>query len=197
MGQIDYSEFSDEKLIELYRNNDKGVINYICEKYKPLVLKNAKPLYMAGAESEDLIQEGMIGLFNAIGDYDISSEVTFFHFANICIRNNMLKAIEASNRKKNAPLNSYISIYQDDDDSEGEELFTTGKNPEEIIIEAENANSLVDEMMEVLSPMEKEVFRLYLQGLNYREIASQLNKSDKSIDNTLTRIKSKAKKVYE
>lgn len=198
MGKhIDYSQYSDEKLIEIYRGGDSGACSYICEKFKPLVLKNAKPLFMAGAETEDLIQEGMIGLFSAIGDYDISSEVTFFHFANICIRNHMLKAVESSNRKKNAPLNSYISIYQNDEDSEGTEIFTAGKNPEEIIIEAENATNLVDDMMEVLSPMEKRVFDLYLQGLNYKEIAAQMGKSDKSIDNTLTRIKAKAKRIYE
>lgn len=194
---FDYSQYSDEKLIEMYRAGDSGIINFICEKYKPLVLKNAKPLFMAGAENEDLIQEGMIGLFSAIGDYDISSEVTFFHFANICIRNHMLKAIEASNRKKNAPLNSYLPIYQDEDESGSEELYTNGSNPESLFIEAENANTLVDEMMKLLSPMEKEVFSLYLQGLNYKEIAETLNKTDKSIDNTLTRIKSKAKKLYE
>ena len=193
---LDYSVYTDEQLIELYRAGDTGVVAYICEKFKPLVLKNAKPLFMVGAENEDLIQEGMIGLFSAIGDYDISSEVTFFHFANICIRNHMLKAIEASNRKKNAPLNSYVSIYQDDD-SDTEDIFIAGKNPEELVIEAENASTLMDEMMELLSPLEKEVFNLYLEGLNYREIAAKLNKSDKSIDNTLTRIKSKAKKIYE
>ncbi len=193
---IDYSRFTDEKLIEMYRNGDAGVVSYVCDKYKPLVLKNAKPLFIAGAENEDLIQEGMIGLFLAIGDYDTSSEVTFFHFANICIRNQMFKAIEASNRKKNSPLNSYVSIF-DDEDSENEDLYFANQNPESIFIEKEAASRFSSKLLAKLSPLEKQVFELYIEGLDYKEISEKLGKEDKAIDNALTRIKSKARKIYE
>lgn len=192
---IDYSSYTDEQLIQMYREGDSGVVSYVLEKYKPLVLKNAKPLFMVGAETDDLIQEGMIGLFLAIGDYDLASEVTFFHFANICIRNQMFKAIEASNRKKNAPLNSYISIF-DNDESENS-MMLSQDNPENMMIAREDASIIVDDLIAQLSPLEKNVFDMYMDGLDYHEISQKLNKSDKAIDNALTRIKAKGKSLYE
>ena len=101
-----YDDYSDEELVKKYQNGDSGILNFICEKYKPLVLKNSKKYFLVGGENEDLIQEGMIGLFSAIGDYDTDSEVTFFHFAQLCIDRQMIKAIEASNIKKHSPLNA-------------------------------------------------------------------------------------------
>ena len=191
---IDYSNFSDEELIKMYQDGDQAILNFICEKYKPLVLKTSKKYFLVGGENEDLIQEGMIGLFSAIGDYDTSSEVTFFHFAQMCIDRQMIKAIEASNRKKHSPLNAYISLY-DEDGQEVEEPGFTADDPAEIIIEAEENMNLIDRLREILSPMETKVFDLYMQDFDYREIASRLDKSEKSIDNTLTRIKKKAKSL--
>ncbi len=189
-SSVDYLEYSDEQLIELYQKGDFAVVNYICEKYKPLVLKNTKAFFLVGGETDDLIQEGMIGLFSAIGDYDTTSSVTFFHFADLCIRRQMMKAVEASNRGKNSPLNGYVSIDNENPDSE---LY--GEDPVDQLIETENTIDLFDRLMGVLSPMEQEVCRLYLQDYNYHEIAEKLGKSDKSIDNTLSRIKSKAKNI--
>ncbi len=189
-----YEDFSDEELIRKYKDGDQAILNYICEKYKPLVLKTSKKYFLVGGENEDLIQEGMIGLFNAIGDYDIASDVTFFHFAQMCIDRQMIKAIEASNRKKHSPLNAYVSLY-DEDGEEFEEPGLAADDPAEIIIEAEENLSLIDKLEQALSPMEKKVFELYMQDYDYKEIAVKLGKPEKSIDNTLTRIKSKARNL--
>ncbi|MCR4695657.1 MAG: sigma-70 family RNA polymerase sigma factor [Pseudobutyrivibrio sp.] len=189
-----FADKSDEELVAAYKNGDASVLNYICEKYKPLVLKTSKKYFLVGGENEDLIQEGMIGLFSSLGDYDTSSEVTFFHFAQMCIDRQMIKAIEASNRKKHSPLNGYLSIY----DEEGDEFVdsaSSNDDPAEMIIEQENTSGLVDRLKEALSPMEKQVFDLYMLDYDYKEIAKALNKSEKSIDNTLTRIKNKAKNL--
>jgi len=189
-----YSNFSDEELIKKYQDGDQAILNFICEKYKPLVLKISKKYFLVGGENEDLIQEGMIGLFSAIGDYDTSSGATFFHFAQMCIDRQMIKAIEASNRKKHSPLNAYVSLY-DDDGEELDEPGFTSDDPAELIIEAEENNSLIDRLKENLSPMENKVFDLYMQDFDYREIAAKLGKAEKSIDNTLTRIKQKARSL--
>ncbi len=192
----EYSKLTDEELIIKYRDGDQAILNFICEKYKPLVLKNSKKYFLVGGENEDLIQEGMIGLFSAIGDYDISSDVTFFHFAQMCIDRQMIKAIEASNRKKHSPLNAYVSLY-DEDGAEREEPAFTTDDPAEIVIEAEENLDLIDRLKKALSPMEKQVFELYMQDYDYREIAVKLGKTEKSVDNTLTRIKSKAKELIK
>lgn len=192
----EYSKLTDEELIRKYRDGDQAILNFICEKYKPLVLKNSKKYFLVGGENEDLIQEGMIGLFSAIGDYNISSDVTFFHFAQMCIDRQMIKAIEASNRKKHSPLNAYVSLY-DEDGAEREEPAFTTDDPAEIVIEAEENLDLIDRLKKALSPMEKQVFELYMQDYDYREIAVKLGKTEKSVDNTLTRIKSKAKELIK
>lgn len=188
----EYGKFSDEELVKIYQSGNVAVVNYICEKYKPLVLKLSKKYFLIGGENEDLIQEGMIGLFGAIGDYDTSSEVTFYHFAQLCIDRQMIKAIEASNRKKHSPLNAYVSIYNEDGGELDEPTFTSD-DPAELIIEAEENLDLIERLKNALSPMEKKVFELYMQDYDYKEIAIKLEKPEKSIDNTLTRIKQKAR----
>jgi RNA polymerase sporulation-specific sigma factor len=192
----EYSNLTDEELIIKYRDGDQAILNFICEKYKPLVLKNSKKYFLVGGENEDLIQEGMIGLFSAIGDYNISSDVTFFHFAQMCIDRQMIKAIEASNRKKHSPLNAYVSLYGEDGEEREEPAFTTD-DPAELVIEAEENLDLIDRLKKALSPMEKQVFELYMQDYDYKEIAAKLGNSEKSVDNTLTRIKSKAKQLIK
>lgn len=192
--RLEYEKLTDEQLVKKYQDGDQAILNYICEKYKPLVLKNSKKYFLVGGENEDLIQEGMIGLFSAIGDYDTDSEVTFFHFASMCIDRQMIKAIEASNRKKHSPLNAYVSLY-DEDGSEVEESGFTTDDPAELIIEAEENTTLIDRLKANLSPMEQQVFDLYMQDFDYKEIAAKLEKSEKSIDNTLTRIKQKARNL--
>lgn len=190
----EYEKLSDEELVKRYQDGDQAILNYICEKYKPLVLRNSKKYFLVGGENEDLIQEGMIGLFSAIGDFDTDGQVTFFHFAAMCIDRQMIKAIEASNRKKHSPLNAYVSLYGDDG-KDMEEPNLTSDDPAQLIIEAEENSSLIGRLRQALSPMELEVFDLYMKDMDYKEIAVHLGKSEKSIDNTLTRIKGKAKKI--
>ena len=188
----EYGKLSDEELVKSYQSGNVAVVNYICEKYKPLVLKLSKKYFLIGGENEDLIQEGMIGLFGAIGDYDTDCQVTFFKFAQLCIDRQMMKAIEASNRKKHSPLNAYVSFYNDDG-GELEDPLSTSDDPAELLIEAEENMDLIERLKNALSSMEKQVFDLYMKDYDYKEIASKLGKSEKSIDNTLTRIKQKAR----
>ncbi len=193
----DYQEMSDEQLIGQLRSGDSGVMDYILDKYKPLVRKKANAVFLIGGETDDLIQEGMIGLFKAVRDYDGGREASFFSFAELCITRQLYKAVEASNRKKHAPLNTYISFYSETGE-EGHSLaetLTTGGmgDPEQMIIDQENLKQFWDGLREHLSPMEQQVLDEYLQGNNYQQIAEHMNKPPKTIDNALQRIKTKVR----
>lgn len=191
----EYQNLSDEQLIERLRDGDDKIMDYILGKYKPLVLGKANAMYLIGGDTDDLIQEGMIGLFKAIRDYRADRESSFFHFAELCITRQLYSAVEASNRKKHAPLNSYVSLYSKTDEegkSLAETLPTDGMDdPEEMVIEQENIELFWENVRKRLSPLERKVLDAYLTGLNYRQIAEQLGKSPKAIDNALSRIKSK------
>lgn len=192
-----YQEMSDEQLIGQLRSGDSGVMDYILDKYKPLVRKKANAVFLIGGETDDLIQEGMIGLFKAVRDYDEGKEASFFSFAELCITRQLYKAVEASNRKKHAPLNTYISFYSETGE-EGHSLaetLTTGGmgDPEQMIIDQENLKQFWDGLREHLSPMEQQVLDEYLQGNNYQQIAEHMNKPPKTIDNALQRIKTKVR----
>lgn len=191
----DYQKLSDEKLIDALRGGDNGVMDYILDKYKPLVLKKANAMYLIGGDTDDLIQEGMIGLFKAIRDYRADKEAAFFHFAELCITRQLYSAVEASNRKKHVPLNTYVSFYSragEEGKSLAETLATdVMDDPEQLIIAQENMQNFWSGLKERLSGMECEVLDEYLTGLNYRQIAKKLGKSPKAVDNALSRIKSK------
>lgn len=192
-----YQEMSDEQLIGQLRSGDSRVMDYILDKYKPLVRKKANAVFLIGGETDDLIQEGMIGLFKAVRDYDGGKEASFFSFAELCITRQLYKAVEASNRKKHAPLNTYISFYSETGE-EGHSLaetLTTGGmgDPEQMIIDQENLKQFWDGLREHLSPMEQQVLDEYLQGNNYQQIAEHMNKQPKTIDNALQRIKTKVR----
>lgn len=191
----DYQKLSDEKLIDALRSGDNGVMDYILDKYKPLVLKKANAMYLIGGDTDDLIQEGMIGLFKAIRDYRADKEAAFFHFAELCITRQLYSAVEASNRKKHVPLNTYVSFYSragEEGKSLAETLATdVMDDPEQLIIAQENMQNFWLGLKERLSSMECEVLDEYLAGLNYRQIAKKLGKSPKAVDNALSRIKSK------
>ena len=193
----DYQEMSDEQLIGQLRSGDSGVMDYILDKYKPLVRKKANAVFLIGGETDDLIQEGMIGLFKAVRDYDEGKEASFFSFAELCITRQLYKAVEASNRKKHAPLNTYISFYSETGEeghSLAETLTTGGRgDPEQMIIDQENLKQFWDGLREHLSPMEQQVLDEYLQGNNYQQIAEHMNKPPKTIDNALQRIKTKVR----
>ena len=190
-----YGDFTDEQLIERLRSGETQIMEYILDKYKPLVRKKANAMYLIGGETDDLIQEGMIGLFKAIRDYDAGREASFFHFAELCISRQLYNAVEASNRKKHAPLNSYVSFYAGSEE-EGQSLLdslSSGEigNPENMIISQENAKQFWKQLRERLSGMEQQVLDEYLSGLNYKQIAQRMGKSPKAIDNALQRIKGK------
>ncbi len=195
-----YSALSDVELIDRLRDGEKSVTDFIMNKYKNLVRSKAQSMYILGADSEDLIQEGMIGLFKAIRDFDCGRDASFFTFAELCISRQMYKAIQASKRQKHEPLNTYIPLYGGAEGagavSLAETLFsTTELNPEEIIIDRESAAELEALIGKQLSTFEMQVFDLYLTGMTYSQIAKVLGKEEKATDNALQRVKAKVKKV--
>lgn len=191
----------EQKLIERAQAQDYEAIDSLMKRYKSLVRKRARSLFMIGGDQDDLMQEGMIGLFKAIQDYDKTKEAGFATFAELCITRQLYSAVKSSNRQKNIPLNTYISIYspvytQDNGEQESglivdHSLEAMGMSPEEILIDRENAESLQKRIYQCLSKLERDVFSLYLDGMTYQEIAKRLEKEPKSIDNALQRIKSK------
>lgn len=196
-----YENDSDENLIKRLRQGETEIMDFILDKYKPLVRKKANAMFLIGGDTDDLIQEGMIGLFKAIRNYDESKDAAFYSFAELCVTRQIYSAIAASNRKKHVPLNTYISFDAKDEEN-GMPLAETlqadnGKNPEQRLIEKENKTQLLEIVKKRLSPMERVVLDEYLAGLNYRQIAEKLGKSPKSIDNALSRLKIKIQKLHE
>lgn len=194
-----YGDMTDEELIYQLRNGKQEIMDYIMDKYKYLVRKRANAMFLIGGETEDLIQEGMIGLFKAIRDFRVERESSFYHFADICVSRQIYNAVEASRRKKHQPLNTYVSFHAQD--SESGELFLDmlmakdSENPEQLLIDKENAVAMEQKIQKTLSSMEKEVMDYCLQGLNYRQIAKIMNRHPKVIDNALQRIKGKLGKL--
>ncbi len=199
-----YQNETDEMLLERLRDGERDITDFIMNKYKNLVRSKAKSMYILGADTEDLIQEGMIGLFKAIRDYDAGRDASFFTFADLCISRQMYTAVQASNRKKHMPLNSYVSLYgtteKEDGIRENEEFinflaFETQKDPEQLLIDKENVLLLERKIEEELSAFEKQVLDLYLTGMSYTQIARVLGRDEKSTDNALHRLKAKIRKV--
>ena len=197
MERDKYKDVSDEQLIGRLRDGQAGVMDYLMEKYKNLVRKRANALYLIGGETEDLIQEGMIGLFKAVQDFCPGKETSFYHFAELCIMRQMYTAVEASRRKKHTPLNTYVPLDAGGEEQdvlylEAEKQFQT-LDPEALFISQENVRQLLRQANERLSRMERQVLSLYLEGMNYRQIAGQLGKTPKAVDNALQRIRGKIK----
>lgn len=196
-----YMTKSDEELITLIKEGDEDVTDFLMDKYKSLVRNKARTMFILGGETEDLVQEGMIGLFKAVRDFDSTKEASFKTFATLCIVRQMYTAIDAAKCKKHIPLNAALSLDDDSQNSDVnsymQDLLTdeVNSNPEQLLIDNENVMRLEQSIYNALSPMEIEVFDLRLTGLTYVEIAKILNKSDKSIDNALGRIKSKVKDI--
>ena len=172
-----YDEYTDEELLCRLRDGESAIMDYIMEKYKHLVKNKARTMFILGADTEDLIQEGMIGLFKAIRDFDPDKGVPFSSFAKLCVERQLYTAIEAATRQKT------------------DSLMDGGI--EEAVVERASYQQTYAKVRRQLSPMEKEVLALYLEGKDYTEIARILGKSDKSIDNALQRIKSKIRKIME
>ena len=198
----EYEKKTDEELIMDFRGGDTAIMDYLLEKYKPMVKKKAKAMYLLGGDSDDLIQEGMIGLFKAVRDYDSAQEASFGTFAQICVTRQLYSAIRASRRKKHLPLNSYISLYDNEEISEEKESeliqiqnVASTNNPEDLVIHKESEDSFMNELEGNLSELERKVLYLHLLGTDYRTIAKLLGKSPKAVDNALQRIKTKAEEL--
>ena len=193
---------TDEELVKLAQSKDSNAVNELVERYKSLVRKKANALFLIGADKEDLIQEGLIGLFNAITTYSSDKNASFKTFANTCIAGQMNHAIEAANRYKHGPLNSYISFdirLREDEEYTLEDIIEDieAHEPERRYIDKESVSLMLKKIKKALSPLEWEVFLLHINGHNYHEIATRLSKSDKAIDNALNRIKQKVTKLNE
>ena len=200
-----YERMTDEQLIGELRGGDQGVMDFIMVKYKSMVRKKARAMYLLGGENEDLIQEGMIGLIKAVRDYNPEQGASFQSFAELCVSRQMYSAIEASKRKKHLPLNSYVSLYESGD-AEGNDKKTPlidmiepvrENDPETLYFSREYTEAFVEQLKEQLSPLENHVLYLHLVGTDYRTIAEILEKSPKSIDNALQRIRTKAGKMLD
>lgn len=198
-----YDRMTDEQLLCDYKNGNQEIMDYLMVKYKSMVRKKARAMYLLGGENEDLIQEGMIGLIKAVRDFDITQKTSFSSFAELCVSRQMYSAIEASNRKKHLPLNSYVSLYEDSEQvGEGRSLplidtieSSKENDPEVLYFGKEYTEAFAEQLKELLSPLENHVLYLHLMGMDYRTIAELLGKSPKSVDNALQRIKTKAQKI--
>lgn len=198
-----YDRMTDEQLIDELRSGDQGVTNYIMDKYKTMVRKKAHAMFLLGGENEDLIQEGMIGLIKAVRDYDPGMGNSFSSFADLCVSRQIYSAIEASKRKKHLPLNYYISLYEESEnhhDGNKMQLIDTiepeqENDPEALYFGKEYTEAFVEQLKEMLSPLENHVLYLHLMGTDYKKIAEILEKSPKSVDNAIQRIRGKAEKM--
>ncbi|MDR2547240.1 MAG: RNA polymerase sporulation sigma factor SigH [Lachnospiraceae bacterium] len=201
----DYINHSDEELIIRLRDGETQIENHIMEKYKGLVRGKARSMFLLGADEEDLIQEGMIGLLKAIRNYDSGRDASFFTFADLCVSRQMYDAIKSSHRQKHIPLNNYVSLYSSDESGRLGDDGKTGlidktappemQNPEQLLIARENVEELEEIIEKELSGFERQVLDLFLIGLGYVEIARILGRDSKSTDNALQRIKMKLKRV--
>ena len=194
-----YANLKDENIIELIKNEDEQALAYLLEKYKDIVNIKASKYYMIGSEKEDMIQEGMIGLFKAIKDFRNDKQNTFKTFANMCIERQMITAIKSSNRQKHMPLNSYLSLNTSayGNDEEGEELIDTFnsktiEDPLETITKREYYQEVENAIDKNLSKFEKQVLNRYIKGESYVAIADKLEAPVKSVDNAIQRIRKKA-----
>ena len=197
-----YLKMSDEELVIRYRSGDNKAADYLVEKYKNLVRMRARAYFLVGADSDDIIQEGMIGLYKAIRDYNPDKGVVFMVFASLCINRQILTAVTSYNRQKNSPLNSYISLDTPIMDELGEDARLSDViaaeeecNPEELFIAKEQSGQLIAKVFKELSTMERQTLELYVEGLSYAEIATALNKTPKAVDNAIQRIRNKINSI--
>lgn len=199
-----YACATDEELIDRLRQGEEAIMEYICTKYKEIVRHKARSMYILGGETEDLIQEGMVGLFKAVRDYDSGRDASFATFADLCVSRQMYTAVQAAGRQKHIPLNSYISLYADTW-GEGDDRTThmlealedrEKTNPEELFLDKERVSDMEAMIGRELSSFENQVLDLYLTGMNYTDIARVLGRDAKSTDNALQRIRNKLKKIF-
>lgn len=197
-----YSNLKDEEIISQIKSGDKDALSYLLEKYKNLVNIKVSKYFMIGAEKEDILQEGMIGLFKAIQSFNEQKQNSFKSFANICIERQLITAIKSSNRQKHMPLNTYLSLntaaYDNNEDDSVELIDTfnskTAEDPLETIMKKEYYSEVEEAINKNLSKFEKQVLDRYLKGESYVTIAKRLDSPVKSVDNAIQRIRKKASK---
>lgn len=201
----DYEQYTDDELIDRLRRGEESITDYICDKYKNLVRSKAKSMFILGADNEDLIQEGMIGLFKAVRDYDMGRDASFYTFAELCISRQMYTAVQASKRQKHLPLNTYVSLDSGKSAAGGDEreevklkellADKAELSPEELFLDKERVAYLEKAIEEELSDFERQVLDLYLTGMSYGQVAKVLGRDEKATDNALQRLKAKIRKM--
>ena len=193
----DYTDVTDETLVELLREGDMAAEEQLYARYKQVVRSKARPYFLVGADREDIIQEGMIGLYKAVCDYSAEKLSSFRAFADLCITRQILSAIKGATRKKHMPLNTYVSFnsaaYPGDSERPLIDMLESRhiSDPEEALIGRENHEALAAGIERALSSLEKSALQLYLQGYSYQQIATSLHRSVKSVDNAIQRVKKK------
>lgn len=198
-----YSDLYDEEIVDLVRSGDSDALEYLINKYKNFVRAKARSYFLIGADREDIVQEGMIGLYKSIRDFRGDKLSSFKAFAELCITRQIITAIKTATRQKHIPLNSYVSldkpIYDEDSDRTLLDIICSTRvtDPEELLINREEYDDIEDKMSEILSDLEQQVLMLYLDGRSYQEIAVDLRRHVKSIDNALQRVKRKLEKYLE
>jgi RNA polymerase sporulation-specific sigma factor len=198
-----YDLASDEEMVEFVRNGDSDALEYLINKYKNFVRAKARSYFLIGADREDIVQEGMIGLYKSIRDFRGDKLSSFKAFAELCITRQIITAIKTATRQKHIPLNSYVSldkpIYDEESDRTLLDVICGSRvtDPEELIINQEEFDDIEDKMSEILSDLERKVLMLYLDGRSYQEIAVDLDRHVKSIDNALQRVKRKLERYLE
>ena len=196
-----FEDMPDEQVAELARDNDAYAQEYLLNKYKNFVRAKARSYFLIGADREDIVQEGMIGLYKAIRDFRASKLTSFRAFAELCITRQIITAIKTATRQKHRPLNSYVSlnkpVYDEESDRMLIDVLSSGKisNPEDIFIGKEDFSTIESKMGKMLSPLEMKVLQKYIEGKSYQEIAAELDRSVKSVDNALQRVKNKLEKL--
>lgn len=193
---MEYERFSDEELCRL-AENDSGAEEFLLIKYKRVVLQEARTLFLTWGDRDDLVQEGMIGLYRAIRGFRQEAGASFATFARLCIRRQIYNAIQAANRKKNSPMEEYVSFHSPEFLQQEQEAKAGWEqcSPEQQLIDREETERLLRRLEERLSPLEWKILQEYVGGSNYQEIARRLRRSPKSVDNAITRIKEKFRRI--
>jgi len=203
MHTQDYASMADEQVVKLAQAEDAQALEYLLNKYKNFVRTKARSYFLIGADHEDIVQEGMIGLYKSIRDYREEKLSSFRAFAELCITRQIITAIKTATRQKHIPLNSYISlnrpIYEEDSDRTLLDVITEEglSNPEEMMIDREDLSLIEGRIGQMMSGLEKEVLVRYMEGKSYEEIAREIGRHEKSVDNALQRIKRKLTRYLE
>ena len=203
INENQYKEMTDEKLIENIKQDDNIALNCLLERYNDVVNMKANKFFMVGAEKEDMIQEGMIGLYKAIKSFDTEKQNSFKTFANMCVERQLITAVKNSNRQKHIPLNSSVSLnsaaYEDNEDMDKMDVLDIKmmNDPSDIIADREYFENMESKIKENLSSFELQVLKEYEKGKSYAAIAEKLNAKVKSVDTAIQRIRKKANKIKE